>query len=176
MIGWVASTGTLDAGAFALGGLLFVWQIPHFLALAWLYREDSARGRFLMLPVLDPSGRLTGQIVILTSLMLIPLALTVTLLGLAGWIFTVGSAVLGLWMGGLGIRLYRRRTNANARRVFLASIAYLAAVMALLVLDRGPVGRTGITELSVAGSPPPAVSLPVLPDRAAPSPGAITDS
>ena len=176
MIGWIASTGTIDAGAIALGGLLFVWQIPHFLALAWLYREDYARGRFIMLPVHDPSGRLTGQIVILTSLMLVPLALTVTLLGLAGWIFTVGSAALGLWMAALGIRLYRRRTNANARRVFLASIAYLTAVMALLVLDRGPVGRTGIYELSIAGSPPPAVSRPVPPDGAVQSHGAMTDS
>jgi protoheme IX farnesyltransferase len=138
MIGWVGATGALDAGAWSLGALLFVWQIPHFLALAWLYRDDYARGRFAMLPVFDRSGQLTCQIVVLTSLMLIPLALSATLLGLAGWVFTGGSIVLGLWMGARGVRLYRERSNDNARRVFLASLVYLTAILALLVIDRGP--------------------------------------
>ena len=139
MIGWVAATGRLDGGAWALGGLLFVWQLPHFLALAWLYRDDYARGDFAMLPRFDATGRLTGQIVVLTSLMLIPLALSVTLLGLAGWVFTIGAVVLGVWMTGRGIRMLRARTDTNARRVFVASIVYLSMVLLLLVLDRGPI-------------------------------------
>jgi protoheme IX farnesyltransferase len=138
MIGWIGATGRLDAGAWALGGLLFVWQIPHFLALAWLYRDDYARGGFAMLPVLDPTGRLTGRIVVLTSLMLLPMALTATLLGLAGWLYTLGATLLGVWMLARGVRLCVDRTNHNARRVFLASLVYLSTLLVLLVLDRGP--------------------------------------
>jgi protoheme IX farnesyltransferase len=139
MIGWSAATGGLEGGAWALGGLLFVWQIPHFLALAWLYREDYERGRYAMLPLLDRTGRMTAQIVVLTSLMLIPIALTTTLLGLAGWTFTLGSIALGGWMGWRGLKMYQTRSDAAARRVFLASLVYLSTVMILLVADRGPV-------------------------------------
>ena len=139
MIGWVAATGRLDGGAWALGGLLFVWQLPHFLALAWLYRDDYARGDFAMLPRFDATGRQTAQIVVLTSLMLIPLSLSVTLLGLAGWIFTIGAVVLGVWMTGRALRMLRARTDTNARGVFVASLVYLSMVLLLLVLDRGPI-------------------------------------
>jgi len=139
MIGWVGATGTLAPGAWALAGILFIWQIPHFLALAWLYRADYERGGFVMLPVLDRSGQVTCQIVVSTSLMLIPMALTATLLGLAGWIYAAGSVLLGLGMFVLAVWLYRDRTHANARRVFLASLVYLSAVLVLLVADQGPI-------------------------------------
>ncbi|MBT8485778.1 MAG: protoheme IX farnesyltransferase [Phycisphaerales bacterium] len=137
MIGWVAATGRLEAGAWALAAILFVWQIPHFLALAWLYRVDYARGRFRMLPVFDRDGRVTGQIVVLTSLMLVPVALTATLIGLGGWIYTIGSILLGGWMVTRAVGLYRDRSEANARRVFLASLLYLAVLLVLLVIDQG---------------------------------------
>lgn len=144
MIGSVAAKGSLDIGAWVLGGILFVWQIPHFLALAWLYREDYARGGFVMLPVLDREGRLTCQVVVLTSLLLLPLALLATLLNVAGYIYAIGSILLGLWMLLLCIRLSVNRTDANARRVFLASIMYLPLLMCLLVIDRGAVDRHAI--------------------------------
>ncbi|MDY7110398.1 MAG: heme o synthase [Planctomycetota bacterium] len=140
MIGWAGARGSLDAGAWVLGALLFVWQIPHFLALAWVYRGEYARARFAMLPVVDPDGTLTGRIVLLTSLMLVPLTLTATLLGLAGWIYTLGALVLSLWLLSRGVRLLAQRTDANARGVFIASIIYLALVLALMVIDRGPIG------------------------------------
>ena len=139
MIGWVAAAGSVDTGAWILALLLFVWQIPHFLALAWLYRDDYARGGFVMLPVLDHSGRLTGQVVLTSSLLLIPLGLTATLAGLAGWIYTCGAVLLGLWLSALGYRLYADRTDANARRLFRASIIYLPVLLCLLVLDGEPV-------------------------------------
>jgi protoheme IX farnesyltransferase len=139
MIGWAGAVGTLDAGAWVLGGILFIWQLPHFLALAWLYREDYERGGYAMLPHFDRSGAMTCRIVVLTSLMLIPLGLTATLLGLAGWIYTAGSIVLGLWMFWLGVRLQATRSDVDARRVFLASIIYLATILVLLVADRGTV-------------------------------------
>jgi len=144
MIGWVAATGSLEVGAWVLGGILFVWQIPHFLALAWLYRDDYSRGGFVMLPVLDREGRLTCQVVVLTSLLLLPLGLLATLQNIAGYIYAVGSLLLGLWMLALGVRLYLNRTDANARRVFLASIMYLPLLMCLLVIDRGAIDRHAI--------------------------------
>ena len=139
MIGWVAASGSLDRGAWILGGLLFVWQIPHFFALAWMYRDDYARGGFKMLPGLDPTGRLTGQVVVLTSLGLLPLGLAVTLWGLAGPVFAVGSVVLGAWFVYVAARLYARPSDAGARRLFLASIAYLPLLLCLMVLDRNTV-------------------------------------
>jgi protoheme IX farnesyltransferase len=139
MIGWAGAAGTLDAGAWLLGALLFIWQLPHFLALAWLYREDYERGGYAMLPHFDRSGAMTCRVVVLTSLMLIPLGLTAALLGLAGWVYTIGSVALGLWMLRLGVRLQATRTDVDAKRVFLASIIYLAAILVLLVADRGTV-------------------------------------
>jgi protoheme IX farnesyltransferase len=162
MIGWAGAAGTLEPGAWMLGGLLFVWQLPHFLALAWLYREDYERGGFVMLPLLDRSGRFTCRIVIVTSLLLIPLALTATLLGLAGWIYTAGSAALGLWMCWMGLRLWRQRTDLRARHVFLASLVYLSCVLLLLVADRGPVGPgPTIHRLAATPATAPLSTLPI---------------
>ncbi len=140
MIGWAAAAGRLEPGAWVLAALLFVWQIPHFLALAWMYREDYARANFAMLPVVDASGRITSQVVVVTSLALVPVALSATLFGLAGWIYAMVALALGCWLAGLGARLYVRRSDANARRLFVASITYLPALLAVMVADRGPPG------------------------------------
>lgn len=140
MIGWVAAAGHLAGGAWILGAILFVWQIPHFFALAWLYREDYQRGGFAMLPVLDRDGRITTQVVVLTSLLLIPLGLLATLLNVAGFVAAAGSLVLGLWLLILCLRLHFNRSDANARRVFIASIIYLPLLLALMVIDRGSIG------------------------------------
>jgi heme O synthase-like polyprenyltransferase len=144
MIGWVAVSGRLDPGAWVLGALLFVWQIPHFFALAWMYREDYARGGFVMLPVRDTNGRLTGQVVVLTSLALLPLGLAATLWGMAGIVYAVGSVALGAWLVIAGMRLYLTRSDASARSLFFASIAYLPLLLGLMILDRNAAPpRTG---------------------------------
>jgi protoheme IX farnesyltransferase len=153
MIGWVAATGRLEPGAWILGTLLFVWQIPHFFALAWLYRDDYARGGFVMLPVVDRTGRLTGQVVVLTSLSLVPLALAATLAGLSGLVYAAGSVLLGLWILGFGARLYALRTEASARRLFLASILYLPILLCLMVADRGPIEGATVGARAVASAP-----------------------
>jgi protoheme IX farnesyltransferase len=136
MIGWVAAAGSFDRGAWALALLLFVWQIPHFLALAWLYREDYRRGGFAMLPVIDRDGSITCRVVVLTAALLLPLGLLTTILRVSGQWCAIGSLILGLWLTGLCLRLYFSRTDSNARGVFLASIAYLPLLMCLMVLDR----------------------------------------
>lgn len=139
MIGWTAATGGLEPGAWVLGGILFVWQIPHFFALAWMYRDDYRRGGFAMLPVLDESGRVTTETVLLTSLLLIPLSLLGTVFGVAGWWYAAGAAVLGAWQVLLAWRFWRRRDDASARAVFMASIVYLPLLLILVVVDRGAV-------------------------------------
>lgn len=153
MIGWVAVTGSLDLGAWVLGAILFVWQLPHFLALAWLYRDDYRRGGFAMLPVIDPTGGLTSRIVLLTSLMLIPLGLLVTRFEIAGWWFAIGSFGLGCWFVSRGIKLLRDRSALSARRVFLGSILYLMLLLGLMVVDRGPATGPSSAPIMAQGAP-----------------------
>ncbi len=169
MIGWAAAAGRLEPGAWVLAALLFVWQIPHFLALAWMYRDDYARARFAMLPVADSSGRITSQVVVVTSLTLIPVALSATLFGLAGWVYAIVALLLGCWLAGLGARLYAQRSDANARRLFVASITYLPALLAIMVADRGPPAGLPDSPRAVASvRSPAATSLvpPAPPDAA----------
>ena len=138
MMGWAGATGRLDTGAWALALILFIWQVPHFMALAWLYRQDYRRGGFRMLPAIDPRGRLVGPVALLYSLALVPAALTVTLLGLAGAVYALGSIALGLWLILISARFHRRLTSACARRLFVTSVIYLPVLFGLMALDRGP--------------------------------------
>jgi protoheme IX farnesyltransferase len=140
LVGWTAATGRLETGGVLLGAVLFAWQIPHFLALAWLYREDYARGGFRMLPALDPEGRVTFHMVILYTLALLPCAFAVALVGAAGPLYAAGSLLLGIGLLVLAVRLRRRRTDLEARRLFFASLVYLPLLFGLLAFDRGPAG------------------------------------
>jgi len=151
MIGWSAATGTLSEGAWLLGAILFFWQIPHFLALAWMYREDYHRGGFVMLPGIDHSGELTCRVIVLTSMMMIPIGLAVVLAGVAGWLYAAGSVLLGGMLVVLAGRMYLNRARHTARSVFLASIIYLPVLLGLLVADRGPIpGATSGSTTTVA--------------------------
>lgn len=138
LIGWSAATGGVELGGWLLFALLFVWQMPHFLALAWLYRDDYARGGLRMLPVSDPDGRLTFPVTVVFALLHLPLGLMVTLAGVAGPWFALGSVALGLGWFLQGLRLYRSHSDRDARRMFLASLVYLPAALLLMVADRGP--------------------------------------
>jgi protoheme IX farnesyltransferase len=169
VIGWTAATGQLDPGAWLLGGILFVWQLPHFLALAWMYREDYARGGHAMLPVHDDAGEITAQAILLTSVPLIPLGLSATMIGLAGIWSAAVSLLLGLWLVWLALRFYRSRDDASARRVFLGSITYLPIVLAVMTVDRGSIsaeaflrGRSEAKAVLMTPQPPttPSESTP----------------
>lgn len=146
VIGWTAATGTLAPGAWALFGILFVWQLPHFLALAWLYRDDYLAGGFAMLPSRDPSGLATAQVCLLTSLLLVPVSLLATMTGIAGLAYAATAMAAGLWLAWLSTAFLRERSDANARRLFLASLAYLPIVLGAMVLDRGSIVATGTRE------------------------------
>jgi protoheme IX farnesyltransferase len=134
MIGWAAATGTLASGAWILAAILFAWQIPHFMALAWLYREDYARGGLRMLPIVDACGHVTCQVVLLYSLALLILGPLPALTGQAGPIYAMGSILLGLAFLLPAYRLWRKRDVRSARQLFLASIVYLPALLLLLIM------------------------------------------
>src|SRR5438552_5023984 len=104
LMGWTAARGEIDVAAWVLFAILFLWQFPHFLAIAWMYREDYGRAGICMLPVVEPDGRVTGQQIILYSLMLVPVSLLPALLGISGRIYLVAALVLGLLFLGSSIR------------------------------------------------------------------------
>ena len=147
LIGWAAATGQLGLGAGLLGALLFVWQVPHFFALAWLYRADYARGGFCMLPLLDPAGHLTFRVLLMFAFLLLPLGLVIFLAGVAGRWFALGSLALGMWWVAFGVNLLRSGSDRDARRVFLASLIYLPAMLGLMVADSRPHPRRGAVDI-----------------------------
>jgi heme o synthase len=134
LIGWAAVRGRLDAEALALFGLLFLWQVPHFLAIAWIYREDYARAGLKMLPVVDESGTLSGRQMVSYCLALIPVSLVPVLFGRGGPVYLVGAALLGLCFLGCAVGFARGASTPRAWRVMRASLIYLPAVLALMLL------------------------------------------
>ena len=136
VIGWAAARGALDPGAFVLFAILFLWQIPHFLAIAWIYREDYARGGLPMLPVLDPEGRVTGRQAVANSAALLVVSLVPTAAGLAGRAYLAGAVCLGVALTAVAARAAIVRTRGAARLLFLGSLLYLPALCALLLVDR----------------------------------------
>jgi protoheme IX farnesyltransferase len=164
MMGWAAATGRLDAGAWILGGVLFVWQIPHFLALAWMYREDYERGGFRMLPAVDREGRLTGRLAVVYAAALLPITAALTAAGVTGGAFLVASQVVGLAFLALGWVFLRDRSRQSARRLFLASILYLPLVLGLGVADMNhrdaEVPQSGVYVASLVRTVPPPATAP----------------
>ena len=136
LMGWTAAQGEINMGGWSLFAMQFFWQLPHFMAIAWLYREDYARAGFKMLPVVDPDGRSTGFQAASHSLGLLAVSLTPFVFGVAGVLYLIGALALGLGFLGLTIRFARRLTRADARWVFLGSIIYLPLVLGLLVWDK----------------------------------------
>ena len=131
--GWVAASGgELGAGALALFAILFLWQLPHFLALSWMYREDYGRAGIVVLPASDPDGLMTGRQMVANLLALLPAALLPNLVGMAGSVYFFGALLLSLMFLACGVAFALRRSRRAARRVFLASLAYLPALLLLL--------------------------------------------
>ena len=137
LLGWTAATGSIGWGGIALFALLFFWQMPHFLALAWMYRNDYERAGFRMLPSIDPHGNATSRQILLYSAGLLPLSIIPTLVNLSGSFYLVGAMILGLIFVFLGFRFMKERTNRTARAVFHFSLLYLPLLLLLMVFD-GP--------------------------------------
>jgi protoheme IX farnesyltransferase len=137
LIGWAAASGSVSGLApWSLFLLMFVWQLPHFLAIAWLCREDYARAGLPMLSVLDRDGGLTGRQALLWAATLVPFSLLPAAMHLTGIAYAMGAVVLGIIQLALALRFALRRTDANARALFYASITYLPLLWILMVLDR----------------------------------------
>lgn len=135
LIGWAAATGSLDAGGWILFAILYIWQHPHFFAIAWMYRDDYARGGLKMLPVVHPDGRNMFAQVLLFSVVLIPVSVLPSVLGLAGWTYSVGAFALGAWMLAAGVVFMAQRTMASARRVLRVSLVYLPGLLLAVLID-----------------------------------------
>jgi protoheme IX farnesyltransferase len=135
MIGWAAAQGSLAVGAWALFTIQLIWQLPHFYAIAWMYRDDYKRAGFQVLSVIDPDGRRTGLQSATWAAVLLPSSLMLPLVGIAGALYTIVAAVLGLGFLVTGVQLALQPTGTRARRVFLMSIIYLPLLFGILVID-----------------------------------------
>jgi protoheme IX farnesyltransferase len=135
VIGWVAATGTLSIEAWVLFAIVFMWQMPHFLAIAWMYRDDYARAGIRLLPVIEPDGRSTGRQAVLYAAALVPVSLLPTMVGLAGANYLVGALVLGAVVLWLSVEFAATLTKTSARRLFLATILYLPILWIVLLWD-----------------------------------------
>ncbi len=135
LIGFAAAANKLTAEACVLGAILFLWQFPHFYAIAWMYREDYSRAGIRMLPVVEPDGGSTSRQILFYSTILIPISLLPKWMGMTGSIYMIGALALGLVFLYAGIRVSLDRTKVRARRVLLASVVYLPVLYALMVLD-----------------------------------------
>jgi heme o synthase len=136
LMGWTAVRGELGLEAWILFAILFLWQFPHFLAIAWMYREDYARAGIVMLPVVEPEGHVTGQQIVMCTLMLVPVSLLPVTVGLAGSVYFYGALVLGLLFLYSSICAALSHSRQQARRLLLASVLYLPLLFLLMVLNK----------------------------------------
>ena len=140
VLGWTAARGQLEWGTLVLFAILFIWQFPHFFSIAWLYREDYAKGGVKMLPVVEEDGRSTARRILIYSLVLIPTSLLPSFMGMAGKIYLVGAVVLGLALLYFGLRLafldmplVSAPSKKRARQVLQATVIYLPLLFALMM-------------------------------------------
>jgi protoheme IX farnesyltransferase len=136
LMGWTAARGELTAGGWGLFAILAFWQLPHFLAIAWIYRDEYAKAGFKMLPMIDPSGHRTGRQAVSHTLGLLPVSLAPFLFHLAGPVYLVGALVLGLTFIWFAVQFSRHLTIPRARALFYTSILYLPLLLAVMVLDK----------------------------------------
>jgi protoheme IX farnesyltransferase len=138
MIGWVAATGSLDRGAWLLFGILFLWQFPHFHAIAWMYREDYARAGILMLPVVDPEGKRTYRQIIFTAAALVAVALLPAVVGLAGILYFFGALVVSVALLQVCLWAAALKTNVRAKWLMHATVMHIPLLLGLMVYDKIP--------------------------------------
>jgi protoheme IX farnesyltransferase len=136
VIGWAAAENSLSQGAWVLFAIVFLWQLPHFLAIAWMYRDDYARAGFPMLPVIEPDGRSTSRQAVVYTAALVPVALAPTLVGMSGATYFAGALVLTVLFLLMSLRFAWTRAAQDARRLFFSSIVYLPILWVLMIADR----------------------------------------
>jgi protoheme IX farnesyltransferase len=135
LIGFAGAADKLTPEAWVLGAILFLWQFPHFYAIAWMYREDYSRAGIQMLPVVEPDGESTARQILLYSLLLIPISLLPKWMGMTGTVYLIGALGMGLLFLYSGVQVLLDRTKIRARRVLLTSVVYLPVLYILMVFD-----------------------------------------
>ena len=136
LMGWTAARGAITSEGWSLFAVLCFWQLPHFLAIAWMYRDEYARAGFVMLPVVDPTGERTGRQALSHTLGLLPVSLCPFLFKMDGPVYLAGALALGIGFLWCAFQFSRQLTLQRARRLFFASIIYLPSLLALMVLDK----------------------------------------
>ena len=136
LMGWTAARGELSGQGWALFAILAFWQMPHFFAIAWMYRDEYAKAGFKMLPVIDPDGRRTGQQAVSHALALLVVSLSPFVFKMAGTTYLAAALVLGVGYLGCAIQFLQQLTRARARKLFLASIIYLPLLLAAMIWDK----------------------------------------
>jgi protoheme IX farnesyltransferase len=136
LIGWTASHGSISAGGAALFAIVFLWQIPHFMAIAWMYRDDYAKAGFPMLPVIEPAGLRAGRQAVAYAAALVPVSLVPTIVGVSGTTYFMIALVLGAGLLWLAVRFAATRSDASARQLFLGSITYLPLLWTAMIANR----------------------------------------
>jgi protoheme IX farnesyltransferase len=143
VLGWTAIRGHLDAEAFVLFAIMFLWQFPHFHSIAWLYREDYERAGVRMLPVVESDGRSTTFAIIFYALALVPVTLVPTLMGMTGWTYFAGALLLGCGLLWFSLRMWTMKlapivpqSKLRARHLLQATVIYLPLLFALMMINR----------------------------------------
>ena len=134
LMGWTSSANEITLGAWALFALLFLWQFPHFLAIAWMYKEQYAKAGIKMLPVVEPEGKITAQQIVIFTILLLPISLAPFFIGFAGIIYLIGASLLGFWFLYTSIQMARTKSVKMARKLLLVSVLYLPLIFALMVI------------------------------------------
>ena len=134
--GWTAATGSLDATAWILFGILFCWQMPHFLAIAIIYAADYERGGFKMLPTIYPESRRTSYVILFFTIALLITSLGLYIIKMAGIFYAVSAAVLGTAFFMVALQVIMNSSRKNARRLMLASIIYLPVLLIIILIER----------------------------------------
>jgi len=135
LMGWTSVADEITLGAWILFAMWFLWQFPHFLAIAWMYREQYAKAGIKMLPVVEPEGKITARQIVIFTILLLPVSLTPYFFGVSGVIYLIGASLLGIWFLWASIQAARAKTNEKARSLLLVSVLYLPLIFALMVFD-----------------------------------------
>ena len=135
LMGWTSAANEITLGGWALFTMLFLWQFPHFLAIAWMYREQYAKAGILMLPVVEKEGRITAMQIVLFTILIVPVSLAPFFLGISGLVYLIGASLLGIWFLYASIQAARAKSVEKARALLFVSILYLPIIFALMVFD-----------------------------------------
>ncbi len=135
LMGWTSAANEISLPALVIFALLFLWQFPHFLAIAWMYREQYAKAGILMLPVVEPSGKMTARQIVVFAAMLLPISLAPFFVGLSGFVYLIGASILGVWFLWESIKTARAKTDKSAKRLLLVSVLYLPLIYGLMVVN-----------------------------------------